>query len=90
MGCLCALDAEVFGRWGADPLWIVPALAREHSRGAPQRIRFGVNMRLQQRWWSILSIGVQRLVAQACLRSHGADLNTVIGEHPISIADLQA
>ena len=88
LGCLCALDTEVYGRWGTDPLWLIPALARERSRGLPVRIRRGTQMRLQTRWWAILAVGVQRLVAHACLRTYGADITNGIGEHPLSIADL--
>ena len=88
LGCLCALDAEVYGRWRTNPLWIVLSLARERARGLPRRIRRGVRLRLESRWWGILSIGVQRLVAHACLRRHGVDLGNAIGEHPVPIASL--
>lgn len=47
---LCALDCETYGRWGVDPLWIVPALARERACGLPPPTRRGIQYRLQLRF----------------------------------------
>ena len=35
LGRLCCLSVEVYGRWGADPLDIVPAMARARAEGLP-------------------------------------------------------
>ena len=84
---LLALDCETYGRWGLDPLWLVPALARERSRGLPARVRRGLQLRVAARWWSILSVAAQRLVAQACMLLVG-DLTSGVGEHAPLPADL--
>jgi hypothetical protein len=77
---LCALDAETYGRWGADPCWLVPALARERVRGLPRASRPSLQSRLHTRWWAILSIALQRCVARACLLETGSDLGADLGE----------
>ena len=87
---LCALDVETFGRWGADPLWIVPALARERTRGLPTAVRAGTRARLSHRWWSLLSAAVQRQVAAECMRTAGADLGVDVGEPAPCFAELPA
>jgi hypothetical protein len=80
LGRLCALDVETYGRWGADPRWLIPALARERARGLPVQVRRGLQIRMQSRWWGLLSVAVQRCVAHACMRNTGADLGADIGE----------
>ena len=42
LGMLYCLGAEVFGRWGAQAIELVPALARERVRGVHPRIRRGL------------------------------------------------
>ena len=88
LGRLCCLSSEVFGRWGSDPIDLVPALARERSRGLPRRIRRGVILALQHRWWGILGIAMQRAVAHAATRDVGEDLNDALLERAPNIADL--
>ena len=74
LGRLCCLGVEVFGRWSEDPLQIVSALARERTRCLPIRIRRGVELALLQRWWGLLGVSVQRLVAITASRDSGEDL----------------
>ena len=57
---LLCLGAEVFGRWSAQCIKFAPALARERSRGLNPRIRRGVALSLQHRWWCILGIALQK------------------------------
>ena len=77
---LCALDVETYGRWGVDPVWIVTALVRERTRGLPDAVRASTRSRLSYRWWSLLSVAVQRQVAAQCMRTAGADLSVDVGE----------
>ena len=41
LGALFCLGAEVFGRWGQQCIDLVPALARERTRGLHPRVRRG-------------------------------------------------
>ena len=88
LGRLCCLSNEVFGRWGEDPIEIIPALAREKSRGLPRRIRRGVQLALQNRWWGIVGIAVQRAVVIAATRDVGEDLFDSLLEPTPNFADL--
>ena len=90
LGRLCALDTEVYGRWGTDPLWILPALARERCLDLPRWVRRGAQHRLLNRWWSLLSVSVQRRIAHQCLRSYGSDIDGAVGEPVRVIAELPA
>ena len=88
VGRLLCLSAETYGRWGEDPLRIVPALAWARTEGLPAGLRRGVVCALQTRWWGILSCAVQRLVAHAVLTDEGADLVTTLTEPAPCLADL--
>ena len=76
LGVLYCLGCEVYGRWGQPCIELVPALAREHARGMHPRIRRGAALGFQTRWWSLLSVALQKAVANAVLRPEGADLPT--------------
>ena len=82
------LGCEVFGRWADDVVRIVPATAAEKARGLPPLIRRGATQALAARWWGLLAVATQRLVARAVLREAGADLVTTLLEDPQGIADL--
>jgi hypothetical protein len=89
LGALMCLGCEVFGRWGPQCIKLVPELAREKSRGLHPRIRRGVALSLQHRWWGILGVGLQKAVAHIILHSDaGADLFTSLLEPVVAIADL--
>ena len=53
---------------------LVPALARERSRGLHPRLRRGFALSLQNRWWGILGVALQRAVAHIVLNPDGGDL----------------
>ena len=63
---------------------------RDRARGLPPLVRRGIQHRVAHRLWSILGIAVQRSVASASLRTHGADLATCIGESVPQLADLSS
>ena len=89
LGHLLCLGCEVFGRWGPQCVELVPALARERSRGLHPRIRRGVAMSLQHRWWGILGVALQNAVAHCVINTNaGADLATTLLEPPVHFADL--
>ena len=88
LGRLLCLGCEVFGRWSADAVRIVPAMAAERSRGLPPSVREGARHALSARWWGILAVATQRVVAQAVLREAGADLATTLLEEIPAFAEL--
>ena len=88
LAVLCCLGVEVYGRWSSDPVRVVPAMAAERARGLPHRVRQGAMLALSARWWGLLGIAAQRLVARAVLREAGADLTTALLEDPPGLADL--
>ena len=75
LGSLQCLGSEVFGRWGPQPITLVPALAREKCRDLPGRTRTETIMGLLHRWWGILGVQLQRSIAHAVLHEY-ADLPT--------------
>ena len=88
LGSLLCLGCEVFGRWADDIVRIMPAMAAEKARGLPPLVRRGATQALAARWWGLLAVATQRLVARAVLRDAGADLVTTLLEDPPGIADL--
>ena len=88
LGKLLCLGVEVFGRWGPDPIELVPALAWERARGLPERVRHGAAQALSRRWWGLLSTAVQRAVAAGVLRRAGGDVGESALEPPPGLADL--
>ena len=88
LGALFCLGAEVFGRWGQQCIDLVPALARERTRGLHPRVRRGTALQLQRRWWGILGIGLQRGVAHILQYEMGADLVRTQLEPATAVADL--
>ena len=74
LGVLYCLGAEVFGRWGAQCVQLVPALAKERARGVHVRLRRGTAILLLRRWWGIRGIGLQRSVAHVICHDNGTDL----------------
>ena len=75
LGSLQRLGCEVFGRWSRQSVQLVPALARERSWGMHPRIRRGIALSLQQRWWGLLGVALQKAVAHLVLcQASGVDL----------------
>ena len=91
LGQVLCLGCEVYGRWSAQCVSLVPALARERGRGHHPRIRRGISLSLQNRWWGILGMALHRAVAHCVLNYHsGADLVTTLLEPTVPVADLLA
>ena len=91
LGSLLCLGSEVFGRWSLQFVDMVPALARERSRGQHPCVGGGVALSLQQRWWAVLGLAVQRAVAHTVLSTAaGVDLMAIILEPAAALADLSS
>ena len=89
LGSLLCLGSEVFGRWSSQCVNMVPALARERSRGLHPRVRRGVALSLQHRWWGLLGLALQRSVSQLVLYTgHGVDLFQTLLEPTPPLSDV--
>ena len=78
----------MFGRWGAQCIALVPALARERTRGLHVRVRRGTRLLLERRWWGILGVRQQRGVAHILCSDGGSDLVQTQLEPATALADL--
>ena len=87
LGSLQCLGCEVYGRWSAQCVQIVPKLARERSRSLHPRLRRGAALGLQHRWWGLLGIVLQRAVANVVLYPESPDLLRLELEPAASLAD---
>ena len=75
LGVLLCLGCEVYGRWSKQCIDLVPKLARERTRGLHVRVRRGVALSLQHRWWAVLGLALQKSVAHIILSTAaGVDL----------------
>ena len=91
LGALLCLGCEVFGRWSWQCIDLVPKLARERTRGVHPRLRRKIALWLQQRWWAVLGLAVQRAVAHTVLSTAaGVDLMAIILEPAAALADLSS
>ena len=89
LGALLCLGSEVYGRWSRQCIDLVPKLARERMRGLHVRVRRGMALSLQHRWWSLLGLAVQNSVAHVVLSSAaGVDLMASGLEPAPALADL--
>ena len=71
---LLCLSVEVFGRWGDDSLDLLRRAVGARCSELPARIRAGTRQRLLRRWWGLLGLATQRVVAQAVLEDSASDL----------------
>ena len=88
LGALFCLGFEVFGRWGAQCVDLLPRLAVQKSRVAHPRLRRGTALSYQQRWSGLVSVGLMKAVAAAALRNERADLATALLEPEPGLADV--
>ncbi len=90
LGHLCFLGSEILGRWGDDPIDIMPKTVRAKCRGLPQSVRVCLQAALSRRWWGLVGVAVSREVARAILRCAGSDLIDHALEPPPALCDLVA
>ena len=88
LGSLQCLGSEVYGRWGAQSVQLVPALARERCRFLHARIRRGTQLGLLHRWWGILGVTLQRCVGHIVLQEF-SDIPTLRPEPACPLDELQ-
>ena len=70
------LGAEAGGRWSDDVIFLLPSLAFSRAEASPALLRGSVRHACLARWWSLLSIPVQKTIAATflddCARYHFA------------------
>ena len=71
---LLSLGVETYGRWHPHCLDLVKQLARRKARNHSRQLATSLEHSFYRRWWSLLSVGVQRVIAEGILRPAGADL----------------
>ena len=64
---LLSLGVETYGRWGNQSLALVRQLARYKSLNVPEVLRTSAEVGYYKRWWSILSVSVQKIVMEGIL-----------------------
>ena len=76
LASLKCLGCEVYGRWGQQCIDLVPKLARERVRGMAPRVRRGMALKFQKRWWALLGVALQKAVMRMATNdpTEGADL----------------
>ena len=72
----------------ANALDVLRALGHERCEGLPPRVRRGTHLRLLRRWWGLLGIATQRVVARAVSLGTAADLAETPLESVPGLADL--
>ena len=72
---LLSLSVEVFGRWGDDCLQLVRDLSRCKALSSPSLLQKNVRHAWASRWWGLLSVQLQTIMATSLLRSTGHDLS---------------
>jgi len=79
---LLVLGCETYGRWCDDATSLIKELVALKAREAPPSLRGCARYAWSQRWWALVSVGVQRAVAEALLRHSGPDLQPNPPEEP--------
>ena len=68
------LGCETYGRWSPEASALVRDLACLKAREAAPVLRDAAKQAWSRRWWSLVSVGAQRAVAEALLARAGPDL----------------
>ena len=71
---LLSLGTETYGRWSKQCQVVMRQLAKFKSQNMPDYLRSSVQTACFARWWNLLSVTVQRVVAEGILRDSGHDL----------------
>ena len=71
---LLSLSVETYGRWGPDSLQLVRQLAKYKNAQHTEILQQSITLAYSKRWWSLLSVALQKAIAGAILRQEGGDL----------------
>ena len=68
---LLSLGCETYGRWSDQAISLIKQLARSKSNSAPQYLKKSMEICYFNRWWSLLSVGVQYIMVESITRLSG-------------------
>ena len=86
---LLCLGTETYGRWSQHALTLMRHLARYKSNNTVFYLRRSVECAFFARSWSILSLGIQKIVCGSILRASGSDLvQAAASLHPVPVEDM--
>ena len=71
---LLSLSVETFGRWGKDSIELIKQLARAKTNNLPDVLKHATQAAYHSRWWSLLSVGLQKYMSDSIMTWRGADL----------------
>ena len=81
---LVVLGCEVYGRWSPEAVDLVQELVALKAQEAPPSMRGCAKAAWSQRWWAVISVGVQRAIAEALLSpANGIDLQPCPAAEPV-------
>ena len=76
---LLSLSVETYGRWGTDSLRLLHQMANYKASDAPSCLQKSIAQVFSKRAWGILSISLQKAIADSILNEFGADLTEAAG-----------
>ena len=71
---LLSLSVETFGRWGNDSIELIRQLARAKTNNLPDVLKHATQAAYHSRWWSLLSVGLQKYMSDSIMEWRGTDL----------------
>ena len=88
LGTLLSLGCEVYGRWSAEVIDLLPRLAFAKTEYLPSRSKRGITMLLLKRWAGMLGVALQQEVCNQILSVDGPDLCTTLVERVCHFSEL--
>ena len=65
---------ETYGRWSSHSLQLIRQLVKHKCSNLPPYLEKSMQHSYYRRWWSLLSVCVQKTLTEPILRPQGADL----------------
>ena len=86
---LLCLGVETYGRWSSHSLQLIRQLVKHKCSNLPPYLEKSMQHSYYRRWWSLLSVCVQKTLTESILRSQGADLLPAADSlAPLSASDM--
>ena len=76
---LLSLSVETYGRWGSDSLRLLRQMANYKASDVPPCLQKSIAQSFSKRAWGILSISLQKAIADSIINEFGADLTEAAG-----------
>ena len=86
---LLSLGVETYGRWSKHCLTLMRHLAKYKSRQVPVYLQRSTECAYFTRWWNLLSVTVQTIVATSIIRPSGTDVVDAADHlHVLSVGEI--